>query len=348
MSSVRQFRSPHLRIGFTLVELLVVVAIVGILSALLLPAVQTARESGRLAHCQNNFRQLNVSLLAYHDAYRSFPHGGWGHAWVGIPERGRGKRQPGGWIFGLLPFIENAPLFNLGNGLSGQAAIDAYSQRLQTPIPLLVCPSRRRCSTWAVSDKYPWVRSPRPFGDVTLVARADYAINAGTSHVFSFSGPVDLNQGDDSAFWQNSPNPKDFSGISHLRIGVATRSVADGTSKTYLIGEKYLEVDDYSTGESPGDNESLYAGYCTDLHRFAGVVENLKLSRSPFSEPLNDHVVASSFASRSVRFGSAHQSGVNMAYCDGSVHFIGYDIDPDIHFRAGHREDSGSPIDTLD
>lgn len=339
---------PRFRSGFTLVELLVVIAILAILLALLLPAVQAMRESGRRAQCQNNLKQIGVALLHYHDVYRSFPHGGWGHAWVGVPERGAGERQPGGWIYGLLPFVENGPLHDLGSGLNAKPAVDAYSQRLQTPICLFVCPSRRPCSAWPVVEKYPWVHTPRPFGDVVSVARADYAINAGTSHVFSFSGPADLIQGDDAEFWRNAPYPKDFTGISHLRIGASMQSIADGTSKTYLLGEKHLEVENYATGMSPGDNESLYAGYCTDLHRFTGLIENMKVSRSPYAAPLSDFATPDGNASGFVRFGSAHPAGLHMAYCDGSVHFIGYDIDSEAHFRAGHRCDDGQPIESLD
>jgi hypothetical protein len=178
-----------------------------------------------------------------------------------------------------------------------------------------------------------------------MVARADYAINAGTSHIFSFFGPANVMQGDDPEYWKKeAPYPDGFSGISHLRAAVAMSSIFDGASKTYLLGEKYLEPANYMTGYSPGDNESLYAGYCTDLHRFAGVIENLKLSRAPFVPPLNDQAIPDSNISGSVRFGSAHPSGFQMGYCDGSVHLIVFDIDPEVHFRSGHRSDHGAPI----
>src|SRR6476469_9470818 len=76
--------------GFTIVELLVVIAVIAILAALLLPALQAARESGRRAQCGNNLKNVGVGLLLYHDSYRAFPCGGWGHFWVGVPERGAG------------------------------------------------------------------------------------------------------------------------------------------------------------------------------------------------------------------------------------------------------------------
>jgi prepilin-type processing-associated H-X9-DG protein len=180
------------------------------------------------------------------------------------------------------------------------------------------------------------------------VARADYAINAGTSHVFSFGGPADLKQGDDALFWKNAPNPENFSGISHLRMAASLKAIVDGNSKTYLVGEKHLHTESYSTGLSLGDNESMYAGYCTDLHRFAGAVENMKLSLPPFAAPLSDNINPASGVPGYARFGSAHPNGVNMAYCDGSVHFTSYEIDPEVHFRAGHRSDDGNPLELVD
>ena len=334
--------------AITLIELLSAIAIVSVLVALLLPAVQSVRASARRARCQDNLKQIALALLAYHDIQTEFPCGGWGHQWVGVPDRGVGRRQPGGWIYSVLPYVEERELHDLGSRESGAMADDLYSQRLQTPLSLFVCPSRRPCSAWPIADQFSYVRTPKPFGNVAVVARADYAINGGASHVFSFGGPADLKQGDDAQFWRNAPHPKNFSGVSHLRIAASLRSVVDGASHTYLVGEKHVGTESYSTGASPGDNESLYAGYCTDLHRFAGAIENMKLSLSPLAAPSNDTVSPVSGIPGYVRFGSTHSAGVNMAYCDGSVHFNAYGIDPEVHFRAGHRNDDGRPLELLD
>jgi prepilin-type N-terminal cleavage/methylation domain-containing protein len=346
----RVFRASASRrkAGFTLVELLLTIAIIAALLGVLLPAIQSARESARRAQCQNELRQIALALLTYHNNHNKFPYGGWGYRWVGVPERGTGRGQPGSWAYCALPYLEERDLHDLGLGLSAIAAVDAYSQRVQKPLCLFVCPSRRPCSPWPIADQYSYARTPRPFGNVSVVARGDYAINGGTSDIIILDGPSDFQQGDDPKYWRDATTPKKFSGISHLRLAVAAGSILDGNSKTYLIGEKYLNPDSYETGTSPGDNESLYAGYSTDLHRFAGVIERIKLGFSPYATPLHDNTPPDNNISGSVRFGSAHPSGLHMAYCDGSVHFVGYDIDADVHFRAGHRSDDGSPLDTLD
>jgi prepilin-type N-terminal cleavage/methylation domain-containing protein len=334
--------------GFSLVELLVVIAIISILVALLLPAIQSAREAGRRSQCLNHLRQIGLSLLHFHDTNKTFPYGGWGQTWVGVPDRGNGQRQPGGWIYSLLPFTEEAALHDLGMELTGTAAAEAYSQRLQTPLELFVCPSRRAAGVWNIADDFAYVRTPKPYGDVAMVARADYAINGGSSHIFGSIGPIDFAQGDDPKYWQTGTSTKNFSGISHMRTAVSARRITDGLSSTYLVGEKCVEADQYATGKSKGDNESMYAGYCTDLHRFAGVVEGLSpaLSLSAFIQPLNDNEIADG-VDATIRFGSAHAIGFHMGYCDGSVHFIDYDIDLEVHFRAGHRSDGGAPLKSL-
>ncbi len=87
------------RRGLTLIEVLVTISIIGLLMAILLPAIQAARESGRRTQCQCNVRQVGMAILAHESAQGRFPTGGWGGQWVGQPGRGTGRNQPGGWIY---------------------------------------------------------------------------------------------------------------------------------------------------------------------------------------------------------------------------------------------------------
>jgi len=328
------------RSAFSLVELVVVLAIAGALVASMLPAVQAARESARRASCQNNLKQISLAILMHHEEHSSCPAGGWGHRWVGIPGRGSGAAQPGSWIYNILPYVEQGALHDLGFGLAGAAADEAYSQRLTTPLQLFVCPSRRGIWTWPALASY--IRDPKPFGHVSRVARSDYAINGGSSHVLSHPGPDSLSIGDTSEYWRDTTYVRAFSGVSHLRIGVNLASAVDGTGKTYLVGDKSLDPLHYEDGLSPGDNETMYSGYCTDLHRFAGMAG----ASNPLLPPLRDDAETIN-PPGFIRFGSAHANGFVMAFCDGSIRVLAYDLDPEVHFRFGHRKDEGRPLEAL-
>jgi hypothetical protein len=232
-------------------------------------------------------------------------------------------------------------LNQLGLNQIGNAEEAAYSRRLGTPLPVFTCPSRRPCATWEVATMYGYAGAPKPLGHAVRVARSDYAINGGSSHALSFPGPPTLEIGDDPGFWQNKTYVKEFSGISHLRTAASLNSIHDGLSKTYLIGEKMIDPAKYENGLSIGDNDSIYSGFTNDLHRYAGLAG----ATPPWLPPLRDGI-ENVDPKGYLRFGSAHD-GFFMAYCDGAVTFVGYDIDPEVHYRAGHRRDLGMAVDQL-
>ena len=132
------------RRGFTLVELLVVITIIGILIALLLPAVQSAREAARALQCKNNVKQMALACLTHESIRGHFPASGWtyGYRYVGDPDRGFSDDQPGGWHYNILPYMELANLHDLGKGLSDAARRETGKQICGTVVSTFICPSR--------------------------------------------------------------------------------------------------------------------------------------------------------------------------------------------------------------
>src|SRR5262245_56477715 len=134
-----QIRDQH---GFTLVELLVVIAIIGILVALLLPAIQAAREAARRTECTNHLKQLSLGALNHENAHKFLPSGGWGFMWTGDPDRGVGATQPGGWPYSLLNFLEEGAVHAIGAGLSDAEKKAQTLRQKATPVPVFYCPTR--------------------------------------------------------------------------------------------------------------------------------------------------------------------------------------------------------------
>ncbi|MCE9552298.1 MAG: DUF1559 domain-containing protein [Planctomycetes bacterium] len=324
---VRQAAIP--RSGMSLVEVLVVVGVVAILMALMLVAIQSVRESARRAQCASNLRQIALGCIT-HEQYRGhYPTGGWGHAWVGIPDRGSDNKQPGGWIYNVLPFIEQSHIYEMGRGLTGAERASASTQRLKLTVPLMNCSSRRRPDVWPTATYLPHLRDPRETNTVLAVARSDYAINAGSVRVFSsFEGPLALTDGDRVDYsW---PDTSLFTGVSFLRSQVNSTAITGGLGHEYLVGEKYLDPLNYFTGMDQADNESMYNGFCSDLDRYANQQFTPMQDRFKTADPY--------------RFGSAHSGGCSMSFCDGRVVTIAYDIDPVLHECQGNRNSDCSNL----
>src|SRR5262245_1234946 len=275
-------RAHHGKRAFTLVELLVVIAIIGVLIALLLPAIQAARESARRQQCSNNLKQLSLAALNHHDTHKIFPTGGWGWSYVGDPDRGFKRDQPGGWIFNLLPFTEENVRYKAASDGDKEnitpQQLAAVREIVVNPLPLINCPSRRPNQPYpkpkdGLSIAHNSAKNP---SDGNVAGRTDYAINYGEHNEdWPFPGPgggvgtpktnynfaVNFPWPSSELGWTNpsAAQPErilNYTGVSFRRSEVSMRHITDGTSRTYLIGEKYLNPDEYETGEGGADNET--------------------------------------------------------------------------------------------
>jgi prepilin-type N-terminal cleavage/methylation domain-containing protein/prepilin-type processing-associated H-X9-DG protein len=217
--------------GFTLVEVLVVISIIGVLVALLLPAVQMAREASRRTSCANNLRQQAVGVRLHEETHKIFPTGGWPN-YLGDPDAGFGPKQPGGWIYNVLSFMEEDNLRQLGRGLRGAAKEQALVTLMESPIEVLYCPSRRRPQLYPFSGSA--LKNAQP---PSVVAKTDYAINVAVSYEKSEVIASDI------------------------------QLAGKGMSKTVLAGEKSLAADAYDTGAGAGDMSVAYVGDSDDIRR---------------------------------------------------------------------------------
>jgi prepilin-type N-terminal cleavage/methylation domain-containing protein len=320
-----------MRRAFTIIELLVTIFVIGILVSMMLVAVSAARQSAQRMQCQSNLRQLALATLTHVNTQKHFPTGGWGGIWVGLPDRGFGVRQPGGWAYSILPFAEEQRLHALGSRMNQVDMWTASAARLQTPVSVFVCPSRREAAPFRMSE----INAGRIQGSlpITAAARSDYAMIAGDQPRCeiggvkrkNYHGPRSLSEGDNPRFqW---PSTHDYTGASFLRSTVRPSAIRDGAAKMYLLGEKYISVTNYETGHDHGDDWSMYTGFQDDIYRST----NEKFPPSPDG--------GTTRVEEEGRVGSAHSSVWHAAMCDGSVHSMSFEIDPEIHRRLGNRAD---------
>jgi prepilin-type N-terminal cleavage/methylation domain-containing protein len=338
----------HNKRGFTLVELLVVIAIIGILVALLLPAVQAAREAARRSQCMNHVKQLGTACHLHVDTHGFLPSAGWGDWWVGCPDQGAGESQPGSWAYQLLPFIEESAKQGLGQGFKCE---DPNSRALigemvSTHISIFYCPSRREARPYPMGG-----RPIRNFDQPPFAGKSDYAgslgdlfvsditdvgpdsIAAAATYAWKNSGP-----GFVSAWKTRGGNPSTgHTGVIFQRSEIKFNMITDGTGKTYLIGEKNLNPDDYETGAAGNDDQSMYTGFDRDNVRSSNLwpygFENSVLR--PAWPPTPD----TRGYDKALTFGGPHPGGWMVVFCDNSVRFQSYDMELINHSRLGNRAD---------
>lgn len=290
------------RKGFTLVELLVVIAIIGILVALLLPAIQAAREAGRRTTCSNHLRQLALAFHTHHSTHRVFPSaGGPDWRWHMTYLRSRpavAPRQHGGWGFQILPYIESQGVWEGGGGKSD---MDKSIFAISTPDPLFFCPSRRPPEVVEARDWYSFPsNSGRTFGH----AKNDYAAASHDTAAKPFDAGV---------------------GVVTRMIPRKEKDVKDGLSSTLLLAEKRMNIAHLGKMQAH-DNEGYTCGWNHDTLRFTQR-EPLPDFRGTFGDLGGD------------RFGGPHDGVFAAVMADTSIHFLSYDISPTMFSRLGHRAD---------
>lgn len=297
---------PRIRHGFTLVELLVVIAIIGVLIALLLPAVQQAREAARRMSCQNNLKQLGLAMHNYHDTFLKFPSG-----YLVDPTS---KSVPlFGWPVLLYPFIEQDNLYQALNpnqrrlrDIYSTSAPAADRALLETPIPALRC----------ASDVTPTLNNVFAFGDPEQfdIATGNYVAVATGGTSGSIRNADDIG----GMFWGNSE--------------VRMRDVTDGLSNTLAIGEQ-----DGSPSMVPG--ESFGAANCVGIGRQNKIKQGYHIHMSGKQGINFDAALAGSSSDMGKGVSSLHPGGVEFVRADGSCVFVVETIAKDLYRDMCYRND---------
>jgi hypothetical protein len=248
---------------------------------------------------------------------------------VGDPDRGFGRTQPGGWVYNVLPFIEQGALSDLGKGFTDPAEKAEHAKREATPVAIFNCPSRRRPLGFARA-----CCTAKNTGSSSVVARSCYAANMGDANWTVIFPSITLADGENSTYvW---PHAATITGISFMRSEISSAAVRDGLSNTYLIGEKLINPDHYLTGQDGGDDWSMYSGQQDDIYRLT----YNSSSSTPFP-PLRDRP---GIGGQRQEFGGPHAAGCQFAMADGSVHNISFSIDAVAHRNLGNRKD-GNAVD---
>ena len=293
-----------------------VVSIIGILISLLLPAVQSARESGRRVQCANNLKQIGLAFMAHLEATGAFPNGGDGYetvrTWInGIPAAY--DRQTWSWGYQILPYTDQEALWSI---TSDQTVAS-------TPVPLYFCPTRRR--PVALSGG-PWQSQPSPR------AMGDYAGNAGVATLGDDGGGTYGDGLIDGVVVRGGVVLQQSAAVSNATaMPISQAQISDGCSSTFLVGEKRMNISFCMTACGPDDNDGYVGGFQDDVVRW-GAFPPAPDWQGPFA-------TFATLIPGDYQFGSSHPGVVNFVFCDGSLQGIHYSIDPTVFSHASSRND---------
>ena len=309
MKNVRRHRFAS---GFTLVELLVVIAIIGILVALLLPAVQAAREASRRSQCTNNLKQVALAMHNYHDTYKLFPPGQYnrlGQNSVGTTN----FRQC--WMQSLLPFLEQQPLFDaIQTGHSAGAFTFQIAGARELIIESLACPT-----------------DPNSPKNVTAGAAS-----ATASNNQGFNGNYVACAG--STVFGNNGQGDNLNGLFYCLSRTKMASAVDGTSNTLFFSE-ILVIPDTNVHDLRGRYHNTWQG--NNLFSTLYPPNTTVGDRSSYciDTPLGDAPCQGLGTTNLVQSArSQHPGGVNVALADGSVRTVTQGVDILVWQAAGTRQ----------
>jgi prepilin-type N-terminal cleavage/methylation domain-containing protein len=298
------------RLGFTLVELLVVIAIIGVLVALLLPAVQAAREAARRMSCSNNLKQLSLGLHNYESVFNT------------LPPAGIDSNQMS-WAVLLLPFIEQKALYDNFNFTQGNwNSFNRITIVKGVRIKALICPAQAN-----PKDQFSLFD---PANEADVSALHYYAVLGPNGPTAAGASQPYLVQGIDAGFGfcaaQGAFGQASVNGPNVIPLNNPLRTFTDGTSNTLLLGEmswsKYLYWRPWTRGYYFDTRGTL-------LYASRNVKNPIN---SKFSDPWNDG-----------SYGSMHPSGAMFSRVDASIHFVPQNIDM-LVYRAQASRDGGEPV----